>query len=427
MESDSTIPGLVWAISLAFFFLVSLVEASLFTLRRERVRAFVADGKAGSEALERLFSVPSGPASALPLLRVLLGSSSLLSGAALAIAWSGTNWAMIALVSLAVLALLGFAHIVAKVLASAYGEPVALRTAILVWGLSRALTPVLAVGSWAMRRARSVNGDQADSLLDPVPGQVRISLDTDGEPLDEREARMIRGVVGLDRTTAREIMVPRGDMVVAELSTPLDQLASQMVGSGHSRVPTYKDDLDHIEGIAYAKDILAHLSQGNESAKALTASLLRPALFIPESKTLEELLSEFQDEQVHIAIVIDEYGGVSGLVTIEDLLEEIVGEIEDEFDAGDPVVERIGDDEFMMDARVSIDQLGELLRVAVEGDGFDTVGGFVYQRLGKIPSSGDAVEYDGLKIEVVSTLGRRLKKLRVTRTAAGPDPAGAEQ
>ena len=117
-----------------------------------------------------------------------------------------------------------------------------------------------------------------------------------------------------------------------------------------------------------------------------------------------------------MAIVVDEYGGVSGLVTIEDLLEEIVGEIQDEFETVEPDVEAIGEGAVLLDARVSIDQLNELLDVTVEGDGFDTVGGFVYERLGRIPSSGDVVEYDGLKIEVVSTVGRRLKKLRVTKT-----------
>ena len=144
-------------------------------------------------------------------------------------------------------------------------------------------------------------------------------------------------------------------------------------------------------------------------------SILRPPLFIPESKSLEDLLSEFQNRRVHMAIVVDEYGGVSGLVTIEDLLEEIVGEILDEFDEGEPEIISLSDTEYMMDARTSIDDLNELLGLVVEGDGFDTLGGFVYQRLGKIPNPGDSMNYDGLKIEVISTTGRRLKRLKVTK------------
>ena len=138
--------------------------------------------------------------------------------------------------------------------------------------------------------------------------------------------------------------------------------------------------------------------------------------FVPETKNISSLLREFQQTDTQFAVVVDEYGGVAGLVTIEDLLEEIVGEIQDEFDVGEPEIEPVNDNEFLMDARVGIDQLNELLQVEVEGNGFDTVGGFVYHRLGKIPSSGDAVEFDGLKIEVISTTGRRLKKLRVTRS-----------
>jgi CBS domain containing-hemolysin-like protein len=191
-----------------------------------------------------------------------------------------------------------------------------------------------------------------------------------------------------------------------------------MLESGHSRIPVYDDDLDHIEGIAYSRDILGLLNRDEGPPSTLPHEVVKPAIFIPETKTREELLSEYQERQVHIAIVVDEYGGVSGLVTIEDLLEEIVGEIHDEFDPGDPEIEVVGEGDFLMDAGVGIDQLGELLKVDVEGDGFDTLGGFVYHRLGKIAGVGDVVEYDGLKIEIVSTAGRRLKQLRVTRTSA---------
>jgi CBS domain containing-hemolysin-like protein len=142
----------------------------------------------------------------------------------------------------------------------------------------------------------------------------------------------------------------------------------------------------------------------------------RPALFIPESKNLEELLDEFQEKRVHLAVVIDEYGGVSGIVTIEDLLEEIVGEIHDEFDVNEPEIQEMGAHEYFVDARLSIDQLREVLQVSVENTGFDTVGGFVLEQLGRIPSVGDIVHHDGIRIEVLSTVGRRLKTLKVTRT-----------
>ena len=263
--------------------------------------------------------------------------------------------------------------------------------------------------------------DQTGVTPELAPSEINLSLESNGEPLDEREVRMIRGVVELDQTMAREIMVPRVDIVAAEAGTSVGDLAELMVSGAHSRIPVYRGDLDHIEGIAYARDILRHLVRDNKMSEMLVEEVIRPALFIPEAKTLEELLNEFQDKRVHMAIVVDEYGGVSGLVTIEDLLEEIVGEIRDEFEVGETQIETVNDREFLIDARVSIDEVNELLSVSVEGDGFDTLGGFVYQRLGKIPSPGDAVTYDGLTIEVISTVGRRLKRLKVTRSA-GEDP-----
>ena len=206
-------------------------------------------------------------------------------------------------------------------------------------------------------------------------------------------------------------------MVAAELGTSPDDLAKQMLDSGHSKVPIYDGSLDQIEGIAYARDVMAHLSRNEEALGKVIDGLIRPGLFIPESKTLEELLNEFQERRVHIAIVVDEYGGVSGLVTIEDLLEEIVGEINDEFDVGEAEIVQVGDGEYLVEARVGIEQINELLDVFVEADGFDTLGGFVYQRLGRMPSSGEKVEYDGLDIEVISIIGRRLKRLRVTKVS----------
>ena len=419
METDSTISWLVLVISVAGFSFISLGKASLASVRRERVQGLVDRAARGSRALERLHSNPAGPAGVLSLLKVLLLSSTLLSSATLVIALTGNHLGWIALGALVVLALLGLLHSAAGALAQVMGERFALSTALAIVGLVTIFRPLLVLEVGAFQRVLRNRADRPTSQMEGLPADLGIPVDADDEPLDEREVRMIRGVVQLDKTTAREIMIPRGDMVAAELGTPLVQLAHQMVESGHSRLPIYEGSLDQIQGIAYARDVLGRLSHGGETPGSLTGDVTRPALFIPESKTLGELLSEFQQRQVHVAIVIDEYGGVSGLVTIEDLLEEIVGEIEDEFDVGEPQIEQISDDEFLMDARVSIDQLEELLHVAVEGDGFDTVGGFVYHRLGKMPSSGDKVEYDGLEIEVVSIMGRRLKQLRVSRSTEG--------
>jgi CBS domain containing-hemolysin-like protein len=348
---------------------------------------------------------------------MLFLASIIASGAALIISLADAAWFVQYPAALAVVASLGLLQVLSRGLAPAFGEPLALRIAPYAARLAAVLRPVLAVEAAIGRRAVGSQTRETASQGESPSREPGAAVEANGEPIDEREARMIRGIVALDQTTAREIMTPRVDMVTVKLDTPVVDLVEQMLRSGHSRVPVYSNDLDHIEGIAYSRDILGLLSSDEGPPITLPREVIKPAIFIPETKTLEELLSEFQERQVHLAVVIDEYGGVSGLVTIEDLLEEIVGEIQDEFDFGEPEIEALNEGEYLIDAGMGIDELDELLDVRVEGDGFDTLGGFVYDRLGKIPSSGDVLEYDGLKIEVVSTEGRRVKQLRVTRVS----------
>ena len=319
-----------------------------------------------------------------------------------------TQWWLTAALILTIVTILGVMQLIARSIAVYYGERIALRSASYVIILSKILRPLTAIDIRFVRKSAHLLTDPADIEPEQSP-----TGEPDGEPLDEREVKMIRGVVRLDQTVAREIMVPRVDMVSIEMGTSLNEVARQMMELRHSRIPVYEGNVDKIVGVAYARDMLLFLSSDENPPDTLTADLVRPALFIPESKPLEELLNEFQEKQVHIAMVVDEYGGVAGLVTIEDLLEEIVGEIRDEFDANEAEIQTVGDGIFLIDARVTIDQINEALQVEVKSNGFDTIGGFVYHQLGKIPSRGDLVEYDDITIEVLSTIGRRLKTLKV--------------
>ena len=416
MEIDGALPAIALALSVLCFSAVSLAEASLASIRRERVHRLITTGVSEPAPLERLYSLPNGATGALSLMRAFFLSSGILSALALVIVLMDVHWLAISLVFLAALVLVTVVHIGAGALGSAYGQQVVLTTEGPVRLLARLLHPLVAAEERLLQGFRRLRRRQGEAGPGLISTQGTMPLDPVDEPLDEREVRMIRGVVRLDKTTAREIMVPRVDMVAAEIGTLIAQLAEQMVKGGHSRIPIYTDNLDHIAGIAYARDVLSHLVHDKDPSATLVESLVRPALFIPEAKTLEELLNEFQQTRVHMAIVVDEYGGVSGIVTIEDLLEEIVGEIQDEFDVGETEIEAVKNNEFVMDARVSIDQVNELLSVSVEGDGFDSLGGFVFHELGKIPSPGDCVEYNGLRIDVLSTVGRRIKRLRVTKT-----------
>ena len=237
--------------------------------------------------------------------------------------------------------------------------------------------------------------------------------------LDDRDREMLRSIIRLDATTVREVMVPRLDMAAVEADSPLEVVAATMVDRGHSRLPVYEETIDRILGIIHARDIMASLAKSGNPKDSLR-TLLRDAFIIPETKRVDDLLEELQERRTQIAIVVDEYGGTEGLVTMEDLLEEIVGEIEDEFSRSrDAQVIHQPDGTVLVDAGVTTERVEELFGTTIDNTEVDTVGGYVYHNLGRIPQAGDILETEHLHIEVVSMLGRRLRKLRIHRKDQG--------
>lgn len=232
--------------------------------------------------------------------------------------------------------------------------------------------------------------------------------------LDDRDRAMLRSILRLDVTTVREIMVPRLDMDVVEADTPLEDVAATIMKRGHSRIPVFEETIDRIIGIVHGQDLLGALT--SPQPDNTLRKLVRPAFFIPETKRVDDLLEEFQERQTQIAMVVDEYGGTEGLVTMEDVLEEIVGEIEDEFSRSrESQIVREADGGVLVDARVTTEDVEDIFGTEIDNSEVDTVGGLVYHNLGRIPQAGDVVETDHLRIEVVSILGRRLRRLRINR------------
>jgi CBS domain containing-hemolysin-like protein len=232
-------------------------------------------------------------------------------------------------------------------------------------------------------------------------------------------------VLELSEQRAHEVMVARVDMVTLEADASLAEIVSVIVGEGHSRIPVYEDNIDNIIGMLYAKDLLPYLV--GEDRPPSIRSLLRTPLFVPESMLVDDLLRSLQRRRVHIAVVLDEHGGTAGLVTIEDLLEEIVGEIQDEYDEEEPMIVPLSDHEARVDGRTDVDDLLEHFDTALDGDDqeeFDTVGGLVYHHIGGVPNVGDSVEVDGLKITVEATDGRRVRTVHVLHTP--PEPSEDE-
>ena len=272
--------------------------------------------------------------------------------------------------------------------------------------------PVEAVLRW-WRARHPQAADDAEELL-------RLAqMETTGRAIDEEERQMIRGIMEMEQTTVREVMVPRIDIVAAEVDESFEEIAQLMVDKGYSRLPVYEGSIDNIVGVIYAKEVLKYLAKGSRPVSL--REILRPAHFVPESKKADELLTEMREHRLSIAIVVDEYGGTAGLATIEDLLEEIVGEIEDEFDTREQEVQLVSAAEAVVDARVGIDALNEMFDLTIEKNDFDSVGGFIFNELGRMPSVGDEVRVNGLVLRVLSVAGRRIKKVRVSKLeASGP-------
>ena len=244
--------------------------------------------------------------------------------------------------------------------------------------------------------------------------------------LEAEEEQMISAVMSLSDSKLHEVMVPRIDIVAIDQEATFDEAVEVVLKEGHSRTPLYRESVDHIVGILYAKDLLRLIAAGGTRPRL--RDIMRPALFVPESQSVDDLLHELQRRKVHMAVVLDEYGGTAGLVTIEDLLEEIVGEIQDEFDEEEPMKVEIGPGEVILDGRAAIDDLTELVEPALEledDEEYDTLGGFVYHRIGRVPVVGDAVVIEPFVITVIKVSGRRVGKVRVRwtpiNTAAASD------
>ena len=257
----------------------------------------------------------------------------------------------------------------------------------------------------------------AEPPTDEAQGEVAHAYLEAGEEqglIERDERRLLQSIVDFGDTLVREVMTPRPDIVAVRADATVGELRAIFREQEYSRFPVYRENLDNIIGIIRVKDLLQLASDG---ASQPIAPLLRPAAFVPETKRVPELLKEFQRRQVQIAIVVDEYGGTAGLVTIEDLLEEIVGEIRDEDDVeSEPIVDE-GNGSFVFSAKVSFDDLRERLGLEVEPEGFETVGGYVLARLGRVPAVGETFEIDGLVAEVLEAERRRIHKVRFRKPA----------
>jgi putative hemolysin len=407
-------------------------EFSLVRVRRTRLDQLSEEGNRGARRVQKLVAQPARFLATIQIgltfvgfLAATFAGASLVGGLAQALrafpalAPSAEPIAILVVTALVSLFTIVFGELVPKALAYAHAERMAFMFAGPIDFLGRILAPLvwlLTTLTQAITRLFGITDTQGEKL---TAEELMIIVERGGEQgvIEAEEQQMIGAVLELGEQRVHEVMVPRIDITALAVDAPLEEIIETIVGEGHSRIPVYEDSIDNVIGILYAKDLLPILAT-DRSGKVELKTLLRTPLFVPESISVDDLLHMLQRRKVHIAIVLDEYGGTAGLVTIEDLIEEIVGEIQDEYDVEEPMVEKISDTEARIDGRASIDDLTETFGFELKDEDreqYDTVGGLVYHEIGGVPNVGDTVEVDGLTLTVESTDGRRVGKVLVVK------------
>ena len=413
----------VLVVALVLAGLSATAETSLTAVSRIWLRGRRAEGDRRAALVETLHRNPGGYLGTILVtntLALMLASS---SATLLAEQHLGAGAGLWSAVALAILVLL-FCELGPKTYALQHSESMSRRVVRPVALATRLLSPVVviltAISSLVFRVLPGEGGRRNPFLSEEELKELVLASEQEGV-VEEEEREMIHGVLEMTDKPVREVMVPRVQMVALPSDSTVAEAISEIREHGHSRIPVYEGTVDNITGVIYAKDLLATRTHGDPQGPRV-GTLARSPTFVPEAKRLGELLQEMQLAKIHLAVVVDEYGGTAGLVTIEDVLEEIVGPIRDEYDlAEQEEVQLVGPNEALVSASVSLDDVNELLRLHLEGEDFDSVGGLVYAHLGRIPSVGDSVDAgDGITITVEAIDRRAIRTVRLSSSRPFP-------
>ncbi|WP_442545831.1 hemolysin family protein [Arthrobacter sp. KN11-1C] len=392
---------------LSFVALLTAAEAAFtFLPRHDAEQAIV---KSRGNSLRSILAQPVAHIRALRFWRVWFEMAAAVAVAVVMHSLLENVW-LAGLAATGIMAVIGFVlvGVSPRQLGRAHSGGVVRYSAPLIRFLCWILGPIpgwlVAIGSTVAPGAPS--GDEA--FFSEEEFRELVDRATESDMIEDSEAELIQSVFDFGDTLVRSVMVPRTDIVSIESGSSLEQAMALFLRSGYSRIPVIGENADQIRGILYLKDVAAALHRPEQpSVRQDIDAIAREARFVPESKPVSDLLSELQQESTHVAVVIDEYGGTAGLVTLEDLIEEIVGEIVDEYDSNDAEVTDLGDGTYRVSSRMSIDDLGELFDIDLDDDEVDTVGGLLAKTLGKVPIVGSAVEVDGISLKADRLEGRR--------------------
>src|SRR5256884_2828930 len=414
-DTEAWLQFAILLVSLLLCALSSAAETSFTSISRIKLKDLVEEGNQQAIQIEKTLSNPNKFLLTILIVNRVAVIVAASMATVLALRFSHTFGELIATI-LTSLVVLIFCEIAPKTVAvqnplrwaRAFVKPVRAVSWLLqpvVWALSAITNTLVRLMGGQIRRPGPFVTEEELRLLLTVGEEQGV--------LEEEETEMIHSIFEFADTTVREVMVPRIDMVTLESNATVDEAVDLALQGGHSRIPVYEENIDNIIGVLYVKDMLKQLREGHNNYPV--RDLVREAYFVPETKKLDDLLREIQQRRVHMAIIVDEYGSVAGLVTIEDLVEEIVGDIQDEYDREEKLYEQVTQFEYVFDAKINLDEFNELMDTDLENEDYETLGGFLLGQLDKIPIPGDTINYKNLTFTVLTTRGLRITKVKVER------------
>ena len=414
MDTTAWIEIVIIVIALILAALAASAETSLTSISRVRLRQLVEQKVPQAIVIERLHRDPNGYLSTILIVNtvaIIVASSTATLLALHLYRERFAEWLVSLVLSLVVLVI---CEITPKTLALQRAERVALRMAPLVAAATFVMRPVVYVLTAVTRLILRMLGGKAQvrgPFVTEEELKMLVSVGEEEGVLEEEEREMIHGIFEMGDMSVREVMVPRTDLVAIEVNEPVENAVDLVTKHGHTRIPVYEGDLDHIVGVLYAKDLLRAVVRGEKKS---LREIARKPYFTPESNKVQDVLRDLRKNRVHMAIVVDEYGGTAGAVTIEDILEEIVGPIQDEYDIGEEdEIQFISPNEVILDGRVSVDDVNELLKLSIGADDYDTIGGYVLNQLGAPPKVGGTLKLGNAELRVEAAQGTRIKKVRI--------------
>ena len=395
---------------------LALAETALVRMGRAKAKSLADEGKRGAKVLVRLTEDPQGFLNPVLLLVLICQLVVATLVGILAVRWFGA-WGVVAATFFEIVVIFVFAEAVPKNWAVHHPERAALFSAPIVSAVIR-FWPVRIVSGFLIGLANLFIGHKGAFIGTSVTESELLAMAdvaVEGDVIETEERALIHSIIEFGDTVVREVMVPRPDMVTIAADVTVEAALDVALEAGRSRVPVVEQQIDDVIGIAYTKDLIREIRAGRGDEPV--GSHLRDAHFVPETKRVSDLMREMQADQFHLAVVVNEYGGTAGLVTLEDLIEELVGEIVDEFDVEEALVEELAGGGLRVSARLPVDEVNELLGAHLPTGAWDTVGGLVFDLLGHVPVAGESVMSDGLRLEVERVNGRRIERVRIVPMA----------